>query len=332
MLSEAQYLQPEQDLDSDQIRARFEADPLGIIRIATAIGEGRGSLPPERITALAHNLQGKLREVDGKQLLEELTRCLQTRDVDVALNWLDEIGFMDWYLPELAATKQLAQEGGRRHKDVWEHTTLVVKQAVRRPEVRWGALLHDIGKVPTRRFTKNGVHFHGHAEVGARMFDKVAKRIPFDKPLRRTIRFLIKYHLRPGQYSKGWTDSAVRRFDREMSAHLVDLLDLSRADITSKRPGKRKSLLRQISTLSDRIEDLRTADAVVPPLKPGIGNAIMKHFALPPSKLVGDIKKGLEKAIADGELEERREDQYYIDWLEGSALLAELKAKYDLAR
>ena len=331
MLPEAQYLQPDEAVDSDQIRARLESDPLGIIRIATAIGEGRGTLPPAHITGIAHNLQDHLKEVDGAELLPELTRCLQTRDVDAALSWLDEIGFMSWYLPELAATKELTQEGGRRHKDVWEHTKLVVKQAVRRPEVRWGALLHDIGKVPTRRFTKNGVHFHGHAEVGARMFDKVAKRIPFDKPLRRTIRFLIKYHLRPGQYSKHWTDSAVRRFDREMSEHLVDLLDLSRADITSKRPGKRKSLLRQISALSDRIDDLRAADAVVPPLKPGIGNAIMEHFQLPPSKLIGDIKNALEKAIEDGELEERREDQYYIDWLAGSELLAELKAKYGIA-
>src|SRR5437660_1178973 len=82
------------------------------------------------------------------------------------------------------------------------------------------ALLHDIGKVPTRTFTPVGVHFHGHAEVGARMFDKVVQRIPFDRDQRQTVRFLIKHHLRSNQYSESWTDSAVRRFAREMQAHL----------------------------------------------------------------------------------------------------------------
>ena len=77
------------------------------------------------------------------------------------------------------------------HKDVWAHTRQVVKQAVPRPAVRWAALLHDIGKVPTRTFTQNGVHFHGHAEVGARMFDKVCRRLPFEREMARKVRFLI---------------------------------------------------------------------------------------------------------------------------------------------
>ena len=328
MLPVAQYLQADSPLDADLVRTQLTTDPLVIIRIATAIGDTRGNLPPEGITALAQNLCSQLHSVDATELLDEVTACLQTRDVDAALQWLDEIGFMDWYLPELAATKLLTQEAGRHHKDVWEHTKLVVRQAVRRPEVRWGALLHDIGKVPTRTFTKSGVHFHGHAEVGARMFDKVSRRIPFPNKLRRTIRFLIKHHLRAGQYSKDWTDSAIRRFEREMSAHLVDLLDLSRADITSKRPGKRKSLLKQISFLSDRIDNLKAADAVVPVLQAGVGNAIMTQLSLPPSKLIGDLKKALEAAIEAGDLEGRREDQYYVDWLDGSPILAELKSKY----
>ena len=110
---------------------------------------------------------------------QELERCLCGRDVDVALEWLHEIGVDPrCCFPELEATVDLAQEAGRQHKDVWAHTKQVVKQAVPRPVVRWAALLHDIGKVPTRTFTKDGVHFHGHAEVGARMFDKVLPPLP----------------------------------------------------------------------------------------------------------------------------------------------------------
>lgn len=201
------------------------------------------------------------------------------------------------------------------HKDVWAHTKQVVRQTVGRPLVRWAALLHDIGKVPTRTFTSDGVHFHGHAEVGARMFDKIYSRFAFSRDERQTIRFLIKHHLRTNQYSDQWTDSAVRRFHREMFAHMTDLLDLSRADITSKRPGRRKQLLEQISALADRVRNLAEADARLPPLPGGVGNAIMAAFEIPPSRLIGDLKRTLEQAIARGELEARREDAYYVAYL-----------------
>src|SRR5690606_8379033 len=126
--------------------------------------------------------------------------------------------------------------------------------------------LHDSGKVPTRTFTPEGVHFHGHAEVGARMFDRVHPRFGFARDERQTIRFLVKHHLRTNQYSEQWTDSAVRRFHREMGPHMTDLLGLSRADITSKRPGRRKQLLEQIAALAERVEKLAEEDAKLPPL------------------------------------------------------------------
>src|SRR6185503_5408266 len=108
-------------------------------------------------------------------------------------------------------------------------------------------------------------------------------------------------------------DAVVRRFDREMQEGLTDLLDLSRADITSARPGKRQNALRNISDLSDRIMKLREEDAKVPPLPTGIGNVIMEKFGLPPSKQIGDLKKLLEEKVESGELEARREAEYYLD-------------------
>jgi poly(A) polymerase len=184
---------------------------------------------------------------------------------------------------------------------------------VPRPAGRWAALLHDIGKVPTRTFTPDGgVHFHRHSEVGARMFEDTARRFRFDKPTKQKLKFLILHHLRPNQYDPSWTDSAVRRFDRELQAHLTDLLDLSRADITSARPGKRQNALRNISELSARIQALREEDAKVPPLPTGIGNVIMEHFQLPPSRQIGDLKRALEVAVESGELEPRREADYYL--------------------
>lgn len=262
-----------------------------------------------------------LEDAPAAAVREELEQCLLAHDADCALEWLREIGAIELLLPELAATVDLAQEAGRRHKDVWEHTRLVVRQAPQRPAVRWAALLHDIGKVPTRTFTPNGVHFHGHAEVGARMFDAIARRLPFERSQRAAIRFLIKHHLRTNQYGNSWSDSAVRRFARDMEAHLDDLLALSRADITSRRPGRRKALLASLSDLAERIRSLREEDAKLPPLPTGLGNAIMTRFGIPPSRRIGDLKRALEQAIERGELEERRDDAYYLEWLSHSGLV-----------
>ena len=303
---------PESADSAARVRDLVEADPALILGVAAAISHERGRWPADAVSREMADVAPALGGVAGARLREGVERAIMGRDVDAALEWLLQVGALAILFPELTATVDLQQESGRLHKDVWAHTKQVVKQAVRRPDVRWAALLHDIGKVPTRTFTAHGVHFHGHAEVGARMFDKVVQRIPFDRDRRSTVRFLVKHHLRSNQYSSTWTDSAVRRFAREMQAHLVDLLDLSRADITSKRPGRRQSLLEQISSLSDRIDRLAAEDAILPPLPSGVGNAIMEAFQLPPSRLIGDLKKALEAAIEAGALEARREDAYYV--------------------
>ncbi len=297
---------------ADRLRPLVEADPVVTIEIAGAIASGGGRVPPDGVTELAAEHASRLAEADKGRLRAAVEQMIMGRDVDVALEWLHETGILALLFPELEATVDLVQETGRMHKDVWAHTKQVVRQTVGRPLVRWAALLHDVGKVPTRTFTEDGVHFHGHAEVGARMFDKIHARFAFARDERQTIRFLVKHHLRTNQYSEQWTDSAVRRFHREMFAHMTDLLDLSRADITSKRPGRRKQLLEQISALADRVQVLAEADAKLPPLPSGVGNAIMAAFEIAPSRLIGDLKRALEQAIERGELEPRREDEYYV--------------------
>jgi len=308
----------------DRMRGLVEADPVVLLEIAGAIANQDGHWPADRVTDLAAANAGRLADADPARLRGALESMLMGREIDAALEWLRQTTILPVLFPELSATVDLVQETGRQHKDVWAHTKQVVKQTVRRPLVRWAALLHDIGKVPTRTFTEDGVHFHGHAEVGARMFDRVQQRLQFARDERQTIRFLIKHHLRTNQYSEQWTDSAVRRFHREMGPYMTDLLDLSRADITSKRPGRRKALLEQISALADRVQVLAEHDAKLPPLPSGVGNAIMDAFQLPPSRLIGDLKRHLEAAIERGELEPRREDAYYVAHLARGELIPNL--------
>ncbi len=300
---------------------RFRDLPSDILACATAVAQD-GRVPGAAICAAARTEVAGLGKIPPTLVRDELGRMLVGRNVHLALQWLHDIGAMARLLPELEATVDFSQESGRKHKDVWEHTKQVVRQAIPDPAVRWGALLHDIGKVPTRTFTPDGgVHFHGHAEVGARMFEPIARRFAFERPFRQKVRFLILHHLRANQYAPSWTDSAVRRFDREMGEHLDDLLALSRADITSKRPGRRQELLLQINQLHTRIRELRELDAKKPPLPTGLGTAISERFGIPPSRKIGDLKRALEEACERGELEERREDAYYLDWLAKSGLV-----------
>ena len=248
----------------------------------------------------------------------KLDRVMMGADPELGLDALLESGTLRGIFPEVHAMVGFG-DGEWRHKDVWKHTKQVVRQAVPRLEVRWASLFHDIGKVKTRSISPDGkVHFLGHAEVGTRMFDKLEKRLGMFTPepvLRDTVRFLILHHLRANQYDPSWTDSAVRRFARELGEHLDDLLCLARADITTKRPEKKRKGLNQIEELAERIARLAAEDAKLPPLPSGIGDAVMKAFGIPPSRKIGEIKKALEDAVAKGEIPERLPCEDYLAFI-----------------
>src|SRR5688572_27184296 len=266
------------------------APPEAMLAPAAEIGR-TGVLPPPSLSAQIAAHAEDVRRIEPLRVYELLTPGLLGRHPHVMLQWLRDTRILAHLLPELEATVTFAQEGERRHKDVWEHTKAVVRQSVPRPAVRWGAVLHDIGKVTTRRFLPDGkVTFHGHSEEGVRMFRRgVVKRIAFPNGMQKLVELLIRHHLRAGQYDGTWTDAAVRRFHREMEPFLQDLLDLSRADVTSKRPGKRMRCLEMISELQTRIEALAAEDARPKPLPPGLGNVLMHALGLPPGKHIGEL-------------------------------------------
>ena len=253
-----------------------------------------------------------------QDLRPHLDRVIMGEYPDLGLDSLLSTGVLDALLPEVQAMVGFG-DGEWRHKDVWKHTKQVVAQAVPQLEVRWAALFHDIGKVRTRSISPSGeVHFFGHAEVGARMFDKMERRESLfraDEALRAEIRFLVLHHLRASQYDGTWTDSAVRRFARDMGPHLADLMCLSRADITTKRPAKKRRGIAMIDELAGRITRLAAEDAKQPPLPTGVGTAIMDAFGLPPSRKIGDIKRALEAAVEAGELPAGQESGYYVQYL-----------------
>lgn len=290
-------------------------DPVALLAMALRVSES-GMAPTEENTRDGRDLAARLSELPPDILRQGVGAVLMGEHLDHALDWLQVTGALRILLPELEATVGFSQEGGRRHKDVWAHTKMVVKQCPPDPIVRWSGLLHDVGKVRTRRFEADGsVTFYGHAEVGARMFDKVQPRFRFPDEERARIRFLVLMHLRANAYQDGWTNAAVRRFDKEMGVFLDDLLHLSAADVTSRRPGRREEAAGNLERMRGRILDLRELDAKQPPLPPGLGNEIMTAFNLPPSRRVGQLRALCEQAVEDGRLEERREIGYYMDFL-----------------
>ena len=309
----------------NQLCEELSENPLNIFTITAEICENDGRQPSDSITEKCRDELTKIDLASFSGLRSELEYCLLCRDVDHGLQWLLEIGAIEQILPEVAAMATLDSTSvcGAKplHKNVWEHTKTVVRQSVRRPTVRWAALFHDIGKVPTRTITDTGVHFHGHAHVGAQMFEAISKRINFPAKIAESIQFLILQHLRAADYSEEWSDSAVRRFYNEMGDQLTNLLDLSRADITSKRPGRRKELLVKIANLQMRIESLKEKDTVKYPLPPQMGRSLMEHFSLPPSPQIGRLKTDLENAIAEGKIEGFRSPDYYLQWIKEQKLL-----------
>lgn len=258
----------------------------------------------------AADAEARLPSDDSRLALE---RLLVAAKADQGLQCLVENGALSELLPEVAATVGFAQEGERHHKNVWEHIKQVVVQAEPRVAVRWGALLHDVGKVSTRAETDDGrVTFLGHPEVGAEMFDQIAARLAFPVPLAERVRFLIAQHQRPAGYHSDWTDSAVRRFDRQAGAHYDDLMALSRADVTSAFADKRERIAKRLAELDQRVEKLRAEDAQRSPLPSGIGKAIVDALKLSPGPQVGRIKDELLAAIARGDLQAERDAAYYI--------------------
>jgi poly(A) polymerase len=281
-----------------------------------ALAAERGVVPGELAKLPTRDDFLAAAKLDCRAVRDRLDRVIMGTDPELGLDVLLLNGALGGIFPEVHAMVGFG-DGEWRHKDVWKHTKQVVRQAVPRIEVRWAALFHDIGKVKTRSISPDGkVHFLGHAEVGTRMFEKAERRLPLFSPepaLRDTIRFLVLHHLRANQYEEHWTDSAVRRFARELGEHLDDLLCLARADITTKRPEKKRKGLNQIEELATRIARLREEDAKVPPLPSGVGDAIMKAFGLKPSRQIGDIKRLLEDGIASGEIAPHMECEAYVE-------------------
>lgn len=303
---EAVHLQATVTDRADQRTALAALDrALAAARTGVELSEPVGAVEPEAYRA-----------VPMAELRARLDALLVCRHADVGLEALLQLGAIPALFPELVRIVGFGD--GETHKDVWVHTKQVVIQCLPRLAVRWAALLHDIGKPRTRSVAPDGtVHFFHHAEEGARMCERLDRRLGLfakDPELGAEIRFLVLHHQRAHQYEEQWTDSAVRRFARDVGGALDDLMALSRADMTTKRREKRRRFLFQLKDLQERIARLAEEDAKEPLLPKGLGDELMSAFGLPPSRRLGELRRALELAVEAGEVAPGQEAAVYIEF------------------
>ena len=297
-------------------RTIFREDPLRTLRAARFVAT-LGMQPDPDLVAAACELAPEILTVSRERWLMEMNRLLVGTAVEAALGFLADTGLLKPLLPEAQAMLEFrAGQGKCHHKALWPHTLAVVAQAPPRVPVRWAALLHDAGKVTTRSVDDAGdVHFFGHEAVGAALVDEVACRFRFDRALWQRVRGLVAMHQRPALYEGTWTDAAIRRLIREAGDTLEDLLDLSRADVTSHRSGVREGVLARLSELQTRAAELARLDGQGPLLPKGIGRAIMNQLKLDGGPRVGEVKAQMEQAVLDGLLPRNGPVEAYLEYL-----------------
>lgn len=293
----------------------FSDDPLRLLRAARFVSQLGYSVVPS-LKKTAKRMAFLINAVSRERWKMEMDKLLMGDDVHKGLEYLLEGNLLTFIMPELMILKGFSQDDEYHHKDVWEHTKRALKASVKHIDVRWALLLHDIGKPYTKSVRDGHVHFYHHEVVGETLARSIMFRFRFSKEQRKKVSTLIFNHMRPNMYDDDWNDSAVRRLTRDLRGHIFDLMNLSRADITSMRPETVRRGLDRLDKLQQRIEHVLHEDSKEPPLPKGMGNAIMEHFAVKEGPEVGGYMTRLHEAIDEGRLEPGREYGYYLQYLE----------------
>ena len=264
----------------------FSDDPLRMLRAARFVSQ-YGVTPVPRVVEAIEQMRERLRIVSAERVREELDKLLLAESPGAGLALLVETGLAEEFLPELPAL-QLEQDPVHRHKDVLRHTFAVIERLEPDQVLRLAGLLHDIGKPSTREITPDGVSFHHHEVVGARMAEERLRDLRYPNVVVEDVRKLVELHLRFHGFGEGWTDAAVRRYVRDAGPLLDRLNQLTRADCTTRDPKRAERFALLQDELEERIARLaeqENLEAIRPTLD---GRQVMERLGLEPGPVVGE--------------------------------------------
>jgi poly(A) polymerase len=291
----------------------FSDDPLRMlraIRFATTLGF---KIEDSCYASIARNAR-RLDILSGERIATELNKIIMAEVPSVGFKMMLNTGLLDIFFPEMVKLKGVEVVNGIAHKDNFYHTLQVLDNVAMVSEnlwLRWSAILHDIAKPPTKRFSEeHGWTFHGHEELGARMVPKIFARLklPLDHKM-KFVKKMVQLHLRPIALTKEEiSDSALRRLMYDAGEDLDELMILCRADITSKNEDKVSRYLANYDKVLIRMAEVEEKDHLRSFQPPVSGEEIMERFGLQPGKEVGIIKNAIKDAILDGVITNNREE------------------------